>query len=177
TGKTMFLDAVVAAVESTGATVVRLAGPAGLRALGVREEITDPASAAARLLATLGEPPWLLAVDDAHLLDPPTLAAVAEVASRAKAAGGGVVASYRPVPGAGLKPPHIALAAGGKPVVLGPWTPARVAALPQVGRDTARAAAIVQATGGNPRLAAILAGSDDPVPDAAVRVVRAEPDI
>jgi DNA-binding CsgD family transcriptional regulator len=176
TGKTTFLDAVVAAVESHGAVVVRLAASTGLRALGVRGEITNPTTAAAWLLAKLGEPPWLLAIDDAHLLEPPILAAVADVARRAKAIGGGVVATYRPVPGAGLGPPDSALAAGKNPVVLGSWSVAQVAALPSVGGDTARATAIVQGTGGNPRLAAILAGSDNPVPDAAVRVVRAELD-
>lgn len=176
TGKTLFLDAVVAAVEPTGATVVRLAASAGLRALGVRGTITSRATAAAWLLAKLGEPPWLLAVDDAHLLEPPILAAVADVASRAKAIGGGVVASYRPVPGAGLNPPDAALTGGKKPVVLGSWTPAQVAALPSVGGDTKRAAVIVRATGGNPRLATILASADHPVPDAAVQLVRAELD-
>jgi len=183
TGKTMFLDALVAAVESNGVAALRLPGAVGLGALGARGKVTDPATAAAWLLARLGEPPWLLAVDDAHLLDRPTLAAVADVANRARTIGGGVVAAHRPVPGAGTgaadadEAALAALAAGKKPVVLGPLTPAQVAELPAVAGDTERAAAIMRATGGNPRLAGILAGSDQPVPEVAVRVVRAELDM
>lgn len=190
TGKTRLLDTVVAAITKNGVTVVRFSGSRGaaagtptpgLRSLGSGDEIASPQAAAAWLLARLGEPPWLLAVDDAHWLDQPTLAAVTEVAKRAIAVGGGVTAAHRPVRDAGIEALDTAITGGKDAIVLRPWTVAKVAALPAVGGDAERAAAIVTATGGNPRLATILAGSPqaaaEAVPEAALDVIRTELDL
>ena len=171
TGKTRLLDSVVLAAEKDGVTVVRLAGSEA-------STVEVPA-----LPGRLGEPPWLLTVDDAHRLDGPTLAAITELARRARAVGGGVVATHRPASGHcelsnlldGL---DSVLASGREPIMLRPWTRAKVASLPPVGGDLARATEIFAATAGNPRLTAILAAArpGQTVPDEAVDVVGAELD-
>jgi AAA domain len=79
-GKTRLLDAVVTAAEKHGVAVVRLSGS--------RHAAGGPTLSPHSLLARLGRPPWLLAVDDAQWLDGPALATVIDVARRARAAGG-----------------------------------------------------------------------------------------
>ncbi len=182
-GKTSLLDYIAARLVRRGVAVVRIAGTRQatgvsfgvLHSVGASCEIADPADAAAWLLAELATPPWLLAVDDAHLLDDLTLAAITRTIQEGRPLGGGVLATYRPVPGrAALDALSTALRADRRPYVLRPWAASRVAALPDVGGDAERAARLIHMTGGNPRLTVICAGSDDPLPAAVIAAVRDE---
>jgi DNA-binding CsgD family transcriptional regulator len=182
-GKTSLLDHVAARLTGRGVAVVRIAGtresidvPYGaLRSVGASHAIADPADAAAWLLAELATPPWLLVADDAHLLDDLTLAALTRMTRRGRPLAGGLLVAYRPVAGrAALDALATGLSAEKRPYLLRPWAASRVAALPAVGGDAERAARLVYATGGNPRLTVICARSDDPVPAAVITLVRDE---
>lgn len=185
-GKTAALDELAARYETGGTDVIRVAG----RALEAAEPFaaldrlvpvapdSTPATMRAALLDRLGRGPWLLLVDDAHVLHPSTLAVLGGVADRAERAGGVVIAQRPCTDNAQVSTLAAALAAAGAAVHLGPWTGADVDAYLRTVApldDAGPAASLWEATDGVPAfIVAAATAAGDALPDAVTRRVQAE---
>ncbi|HUR76938.1 MAG TPA: helix-turn-helix transcriptional regulator [Acidimicrobiales bacterium] len=165
-GKTTALDALAAAYERSGVEVFRIVGRrleqdepfAALEALAAATPDASAADVRIAALERLGVGPWLVLVDDAHLLHEKTLTVVSGIADRSGRSGG-VVAARRPLNDAALVAFDDVLSAAQRSVVLRPWDAQAITAFAlTLGYDAPASAieAVLVATGGVPALVSAL---------------------